>query len=211
MMWLPVNSQVQQITPFQISSTRLLLQDEAINLDELTELEDASIFKLDLMPMKPQEKDYNVQMDISIEMNLSQRVVARAGYTFLDYLSDIGGMQGMLISGVAYFLAFWNFNYFDDWMITRLYKMKKRDTELQPGQSTWQRSTFAQPGLMSNPADCICDYFPKFLRCCTCCGPSRKTRYFETAREQLEREINIIEIVKSRRYFAKAFKFLLTK
>ena len=102
-------------------------------MDELTELEDASIFKLDLMPMKPQEKDYNVQMDISIEMNLSQRVVARAGYTFLDYLSDIGGMQGMLISGVAYFLAFWNFNYFDDWMITRLYKMKKRDTELQPG------------------------------------------------------------------------------
>ena len=60
------------------------------------------------MPTMSYEFDYNVWMDITVEMNLSQRVVARAGYTFLDYLSDIGGMQGMLISGVAYFLAFWN-------------------------------------------------------------------------------------------------------
>ena len=70
-MWVPVNSQIQQTIPFKISSTQLYLQDEAINLDELTELDDASVFKLDIQPLRSYEKDYNVQMDFTIEMNLS--------------------------------------------------------------------------------------------------------------------------------------------
>jgi len=49
-------------------------------------------------------------MSISVEMNLDQKVIARAGYTFVDYLSDIGGFQGLLISGVGYLLAAWNYN-----------------------------------------------------------------------------------------------------
>ena len=109
---------------------------------------------------------------------MDQVVVARAGYTFLDYLSDIGGMQGMLISGVAYFLVFWNFNYFDDWMITRLYKMKKSKSEVDPKTSAWQNSSFAKPGLCSNPADCLIGFF----RLRYCCKPDRKTRYFDIAR-----------------------------
>ena len=44
------------------------------------------------MPLKPYEKDYSVQADITIEVNPNQRVVARDMYTFLDLLSDIGGM-----------------------------------------------------------------------------------------------------------------------
>ena len=65
-------------------------------------------------------------MDITIEMNFGERLISRAGYTFLDYLSDIGGMQGLLISGVSYFLAFWNYNYFDNYMVTRLFKIRKK-------------------------------------------------------------------------------------
>mgnify|MGYP001359323254 FL=1 len=79
------------------------MQDEAINLDELTELENAEIFKMELSPLRPYEKDYKAQMDFTVEMNLSQMQIARAGYTFLDWLSDVGGMQGMLMSGIALF------------------------------------------------------------------------------------------------------------
>ena len=79
-------------------------------MDELTELENASIFKLELLPKRPYEKDYDVKVDLTIEMNLDQKVIERAGYTFLDYLSDIGGMQGLLISGVAYLVSVWNYN-----------------------------------------------------------------------------------------------------
>ena len=79
-------------------------------MDELTELENSSIFKFEQEPKRPYEKDYDVKVDLTIEMNLDQKVLARAGYTFLDYLSDIGGMQGLLISGVAYLVSAWNYN-----------------------------------------------------------------------------------------------------
>ena len=55
------------------------------------------------------------------------------------------------------------------------------------------------------------DWIPEFLRSCKCCKWNRKARYFEMARERLDAEVNIIEILKSRRYYDKAFKFLLTK
>ena len=34
-------------------------------------------------------------------MNLNQLVIERNGYTVLDYLSDIGGMQTILISSFS--------------------------------------------------------------------------------------------------------------
>ena len=63
-----------------------------INLDDLTEIEYHSIFQLDALPTRSYEKDHDTQLEITIEMNLSQRMVARDGYTILDYFSDIGGM-----------------------------------------------------------------------------------------------------------------------
>ena len=54
-------------------------------------------------------------------------MVARDGYTFLDYLSDIGGVQGILISFVIYLMTIFNHNYFDNSMVTRLYRMENKD------------------------------------------------------------------------------------
>ena len=71
-MWVPVNTQIQQTIPFLVSTTELFLQDvKSINLDDLTELSDSSVFKFEQKPVMPYEKDFVVQMDISIEMNLN--------------------------------------------------------------------------------------------------------------------------------------------
>ena len=51
---------------YEVSRTHLFLQDEHINLDEITELEDASIFKLEEKSSISYEKDYKTQMDIVI-------------------------------------------------------------------------------------------------------------------------------------------------
>lgn len=51
---------------------------------------------------------------------------------------------------------------------------------------------------------------PRFL-ICKCLKPDRLERGFEKARSQLLQEINIIEIIKSRRFFKKALKVLLSK
>ena len=95
----------------------------------MTELEDDTIFNIRPLQPRSYEKDYNAQVDITFEVNPHQLVIARDMYTFLDLLSDIGGMQGMLVSGFGFLIAIWNFNYFDDFMASRLYKLKKPETE----------------------------------------------------------------------------------
>ena len=44
------------------------------------------------MPKRSYEKDDNVQMDITIEMNLDYVTQIRTRYTILDVLADVGGM-----------------------------------------------------------------------------------------------------------------------
>ena len=80
---------------------------------------------LNMQPLMSYEKSKDVQVDFTVEMDLSQRVIARSGYTALDWISDIGGIQGLLISGVAIFIAFWNHNLIENHMVSRLYKLER--------------------------------------------------------------------------------------
>ena len=57
--------------PFRISKTDLMLQDESIDLDSITEIEDDTLFTIDPIPKRSFEKEEHVQTDITIEMNLN--------------------------------------------------------------------------------------------------------------------------------------------
>ena len=65
-----------------------------------------------------------------------------------------------------------------------------------------------RPGRCANQLEYLRELVPRCLRC-RCCGPSRVERAFMQAREQLQTETSIIEIVKSRRLFELAIKHLL--
>ena len=82
---------MQETTPFKVLQTKLELQDYIINMDELTEIEDFSPFKVEEMSKMPYEKDDFTRQDVTIEMNLDLRVISRDGYTLLDWVSDVGG------------------------------------------------------------------------------------------------------------------------
>ena len=84
------------------------------------------MFHLEQLPTKSYEKDYHVQLDITIEMNLNQLVIARDGYTALDFISDIGGMQGMLIAGAAFLLSIWNYKQLDNFLVGKLYRLSSK-------------------------------------------------------------------------------------
>ena len=47
----------------------------------------------------------------------------RNGYTILDLMSDIGGMQWILLSFFAILMGVFNFNHFDNYLASRLYKI----------------------------------------------------------------------------------------
>ena len=42
-------------------------------------------------------------------MNLNYIAIQRSRYTFLDVLSDIGGIQSMIAAGLSFLVGFWNY------------------------------------------------------------------------------------------------------
>ena len=52
-----------------------------------------------------------------ILMSYDLTVIERSGYTLLDMLADVGGLQGMLVSTISIFLNIWNFNFLDNYLV----------------------------------------------------------------------------------------------
>lgn len=147
--------------------------------------------------MRSYEKDYIVQMDISIEMNLDYTTLARTGYTTLDVLSDVGGIQSLLVSFFSILLGILNYNNFYNNMASRLYKVQRAPSSTNQHEKTSFHYNM-QPTRFLNCFEWLFDSLPRFLRC-KCCRKMRKMEEFDRARDLLYNEINIIEIVRSRR------------
>lgn len=209
---------MQTLIPYKVSTTQLFLQDKMINLDDLTELADSRIFKLDQLPTKSYEKDFDTQMDITIEMNRNQLVIARDGYTVLDYFSDIGGMQSMMINGCSIILVMWNYNHLDNFLVTKLYRKKAKtqsndchQDDDQPPDRVSIRSkaeSLKSPNFCMSPFDFFCDKLPNRWQCCRSTGQSVALK---TGRRYLRAETNICNMVRQQRYYDKALEILLTE
>ena len=120
---------MRQTYPYRIKNTHLFLQDEVAHLDDLTELEDPQLFTLEPLPSRSYEKDNDTWFDLTIEMNLDLEIIQRNGYTILDLLSDVGGILEISSIVITYFLAFWNYNYFENFLVTRLFKLEKENLD----------------------------------------------------------------------------------
>ena len=68
-------------------------------------------------------------MDIQLEMNLDKVIMARTRYTFLDVLSDVGGINGLFISFFAIFVGIMNYNHFENYLVSRLFKVSGTETQ----------------------------------------------------------------------------------
>ena len=73
----------------------------------------------------------------------------------LDYISDIGGMESMLISGAAVFLAIWNFNNFDNYLVSQLYRLPSADKD-DDGEGRVMK-----PRCINNVVDYLCSFVPR--------------------------------------------------
>lgn len=181
----------------------------------------------------PYEKDDIVRMDITVEMNLNKKMVARDGYTSLDFLSDIGGMQGMLISFAAIWLAFWNHNQLENFLVSKLYILDVTPNADQSGDLPSDNDIYSSSDFSEKPEDAF-DFTKlqklkppflfnprEFLRenlqnlfCYTsfkCCRVARMERAYDLARKQLEEEFDIVQILRDQRLVEEALKLLLTE
>ena len=128
-------------------------------------------------------------------MNPSQLQVIREGYTFMDILSDVGGVEAVLISAISMFLSFWNFKHFDNYMAKHLYKMDLESNSKE----------FNTPYLR-NMKHCCMECLPRKL---VCCRRTESMIALYKARKLMESEIDIISLIKSRRYMNAALRELL--
>ena len=109
-----------------MQKTTLELQDYlSVNLDKYTKIEYDSLFKLSRKDVMPYEKSDNTWVSVTIERDLDLWHYERSVYTMLDLLSDVGGFHGMLILILALVASAWSYNSLDNFMVSRLFKIKK--------------------------------------------------------------------------------------
>ena len=99
----------------------------------------------------------------------------RKCYSFLDLLSDIGGMIGVLMGFFSSVVGIFNFNNFDNYMVSRLFKVKKIDAKTNQSNSYFQRAEFIDHSKYRNFLEYFIDKIPckKFKCWCQCCRKSR--------------------------------------
>ena len=141
-----------------------------------------------------------------MEMNLDLAKVSRSGYTFIDVLSDIGGIQSILISGITILMSIFSYNHFDEYMATRLFRTKPKNQQID--NIIKEKPDQLQPTKYFNSCFYVADLLPAKIRCCK---KSRRQRSLEKARQNMDEEFNVIQIIHAHRYFNRALRLLLSK
>ena len=85
-------------------------------------------------------------------MSLDLLVVARNGYTVLDILSDVGGIESILITGIGLLISIWNYKHFDSYMVSHLYQLSFKEP-------------FTPTKISNIKLFCI-DILPRWAVCC---------------------------------------------
>ena len=133
-------------------------------------------------------------------MNLDLSVIQRDGYTLLDLLSDVGGLQGILISAFSLLLGIWNHNYLESYIASKVYKVASTGEEEPVSLEVPNRA---------NIKECCIDRFLPAKLTRVCCKIKRKEIEMQEAREALANEIDIIRMLQTRRFYHLAFRHLL--
>ena len=121
MAWIRINTKVRETLPYSIVRTELELQDEYINLDEITKIENSSVFSIKELPSRPYNFDDDVVQNISIEMDLDLIRISRQVYSGFDALADIGGFMSAISTFVMVTVSFLNGGSIQNYLIERLF------------------------------------------------------------------------------------------
>ena len=184
-----------------MENTHLELQDyDSVMLDEITRIDIDNLFKLKRQEVMPYEKIDSTWISVTIERNLNIWHYERSVYTMLELISDVGGFSSALIVVLALTSKLWNFNNFDNFMVSRLFKIRKTKEEIEeyPEEEFFNQSDFIHIGNFPYFKECFKKMIPKM---CWFCKQTRREIALKKARGKLDKEINIIEMVKSWRYY----------
>ena len=114
-------------------------------------------------------------------MSLDRLDYSRARYNLLDLLAQFGGFMGIFRWLFTTFMAAWNTNALDNFMVSKLYKV-----EIEGKVTNLERSK------LPNCGEYLMTWVPSPFQCCK----KGKTKARARARALLNKEINMVKMVK---------------
>ena len=157
-----------------VEKTHLELQDyDTMMLDEITRIDIENLFKLKRHDVLPYERFDNTWVSVTIERSLDIWHFEREVYTLLELISDVGGFSNALFVVLALTIALWNYNMFDNFMVSRLFKIKKTKEEIDEYCEYFNQSDFINIGRFPHFKECFKRILPKK---CWCCKESRREK-----------------------------------
>ena len=91
----------------------------------MTEIE-GTIFGIKPLTLRPYEFDDDIHMIVSFEFDLNKMKIDREVYNLFDWLGDIGGLEAALILILGYVNSFVNYEAFEDFLVSKLFRPSKR-------------------------------------------------------------------------------------
>lgn len=184
--YIPISSQSRLMVPLQVQLTHLNTQDmELFNLNMWTLTSRKDLFTLNELKNKPYEQPDNAWMSVSVEMDLNRLEVSRSRYTVLDLLAQFGGFIGIFGRIFGFFMAAWNINAMENYMVSRLYKTLSRQGQGELKQE-FKRSKLPHCG------DYLMTWVPS---CFVCCQKRGREKAKALARKDLSAEFDMIKVI----------------
>ena len=155
-------------------------------MNKWTVTDQNDLFTLHEMKSKPYEHSDLTWIQLTIEMDLNRMEYHRSRYTVLDLLAQFGGFIGIFGRLFGYFMAAWNFNALEKFLVTRLFQMSGDDDE-EPRK--FQRS------MMPDFRNYAMSWVPTCLACKCCKKGNKGAQAMAVAQKKLANEMDIIKMI----------------
>ena len=81
------------------------------------------LFTINEKKTLPYEQSDGAWLSVTFERSLDISTIERNSYTVFDMFSDVGGLFGIFSAIFAIMSRIWNYNSFDNFMVSRLFKI----------------------------------------------------------------------------------------
>ena len=98
-----------------------------MNLDELTQLEDSSVFRFEKISTRPAEAFDAHVYSLTCGVSPDILVITRNGFTVFDILYNVGGFLSVMNTIIGLVLSILNDKHIESYMVSHLFRISSYD------------------------------------------------------------------------------------
>ena len=161
-------------------------------MNEWTSHPNNELFHLEEVTVLPLEKEPTEWVRLTIEMDLNRLDYSRVRYNFLDLLAQFGGFMGIFRWIFTTFMAAWNTNALDNFMVSKLYKVQAPSKKHSDSSVKRDEATPLKRAFFPHLGEYLISWIPTPFQFCS----RGKVKNRARARALLNQEMNIVNLLK---------------